>query len=132
MISPWEVYFILQLDEIRGMFTFFAFMLGVGCFIAFFAGAILRDNYPEHPSYASGKRLHDVIVPRLFFALLVCGAINSFIPSTKTMAAVVILPAIVNNETVQKEAGDLYALAKQGLKELVTPDEPPTEEKRNE
>ena len=41
------------------------------------------------------------------------------VPSTKTLAAMLVLPAIVNNETVQEDASEIYGLALEGLRKAV-------------
>ena len=38
-------------------------------------------------------------------------------PNTKEYAAIKVIPAIANNEDVQREAGELYSLTKDWLKE---------------
>lgn len=46
--------------------------------------------------------------------------VATLLPSSKTAAAMVIVPAIANNETIRKESGELYDLAKQALRDSVT------------
>lgn len=52
-----------------------------------------------------------------FFTL---GMLGMVIPSTKTIALMVTLPAIANSEPVQKDLPELYQLAKEALKEQVS------------
>jgi len=54
---------------------------------------------------------------------ILCIGLAIATPSSKTMAMMKVIPAIANNEDVQGECKELYGLAKQGLKELVTDDE---------
>lgn len=45
-------------------------------------------------------------------------AIATFVPSTKQMAAIIVVPKIVNNEAVQSVGNELYTLALDWMKEL--------------
>jgi hypothetical protein len=42
-----------------------------------------------------------------------------FVPTAKTMAAIYIIPKIVNNETLKNEANEMYGMAKEWLKETI-------------
>lgn len=48
----------------------------------------------------------------------VVGVIATFVPSTKQMAAVIVVPKIVNNEAVQSVGNELYTLATEWMQEL--------------
>lgn len=52
----------------------------------------------------------------LAFALMLIGC--AFIPSTKEMAAIIVLPKIVNNEKVQDAGNKLFDLAVEWLEDL--------------
>lgn len=57
---------------------------------------------------------------------VICVAVFSFLaavlmPSTKTLCAVVVVPAIANSEAVQKDFPELYTLAVEKLKEQLAP-----------
>jgi len=116
VISPWTVYWIMQLSTIKLALI----LLPVASFfvVGFLGCATDGDAvYDER----AGKFLKWT---KIWLAwVIACFAIAPFVPSSKTAAAMVLIPAIANNETVQKEAGELYQLAKDGLKELVKPEE---------
>lgn len=109
MISPWDIYWVMQLDSIGAasvLLSIFAVPSAI-----FTALAAKEGELPWSVPV--------ILAP--FAALLLFAAI--FLPSSKTAAAMLVIPAIANNETIQREAGDLYQLAKDGLRELVKPDE---------
>lgn len=56
---------------------------------------------------------------------IICGV---FIPSTKEMCAILIVPAIANNEKAQNLGNEIYDLAVEWLKEI----KPGKEEEENE
>lgn len=88
MITTEMVYWIVMLDRICFTFVMLSFLFGISLFV--FTGCILWDNdkFPWHyPLW---------IVLELF---LICGAV--FLPNTKQMATIYLLPKVVNNEKIQ-------------------------------
>lgn len=108
MISAWEIYWVMQLDAIRDALVVIS---AVGIVGLFTVCVIAWDSYDDSK-----------IMKRVYFVsplLLITVAAATFLPSSKTAAAMIVIPAITNNERLQAEAGDLYQLAKQGLQKLV-------------
>lgn len=113
VISAWDVYWVMQLDSIGGLFGAMAIVgtilaAVVFCFSPFWADEDLVD---------AKWRKWFVLGP--LSVLFVGGVGHAFIPSTKTAAAMIVLPAVANSETVQTEAADLYRLAKKALADAV-------------
>jgi hypothetical protein len=109
MISAWDIYWVMQLDTIRSA-------LGVASVFALVAtamSALAIAIEGASPRYA--KFFGAALAPLAIAAALV--------PSSKTAAAMVVLPAIANNQTIQREAGDLYGIAKDALRNLSAPKE---------
>jgi hypothetical protein len=109
MISAWDIYWVMQLDTIRSA-------LGIASVFALAATAISTlaiGIEGASPRYA--KFFGAILAPLAIAAALV--------PSSKTAAAMVVLPAIANNQTIQREAGDLYGIAKDALRNLAAPKE---------
>lgn len=112
-LSPWLVYFISRLDSIAyaSVFVIIASMMvltftGLGVFI------IERDI---------AKKEYDLCLKcfRIFIIPLVCASILRIsLPTSKEMCAILILPAIANNENTQEISEELIGLAKEWLKEL--------------
>ncbi|MGE8279072.1 MAG: hypothetical protein ACN6O2_01435 [Stenotrophomonas sp.] len=106
MISPFEIYLVMQLDSLVGLAIGFSILFGAATLFAVFA--VFDDC--DRPILALSVTAGPFLVAVLTAALL---------PSSKTAAAMVVIPAIANNEKIQDEAGELYQLAKQGLTQVI-------------
>ena len=127
VISPWDIYWVLQLDSINAAIATLAVGCGVaaagGLFIMAMAtnrGLPILQREGDDEAWAKSKK----IAARLVAACAAFTLISAFLPSTRTAAAMFIIPAVANNETIQQEAGDLYKLAKEALANAVKPDAP--------
>lgn len=116
-ITPWELYWILKLDDVRNMlflisFISFIIAFAVGC--AWFAEAV--NLSPRKEVARTVRRIIITLVISMSLSLLAA----SFIPTTMQMAVIKVAPMIVDTECVQKElpaeARELYGLLKQYLK----------------
>ena len=118
MITTEMVYWIVMLDRISFAFVMLSVLFGF--LLLMFTGCIFGDNdeFPWHyPVW---------IVLELF---LICGAV--FLPNTKQMATIYLLPKIVNNEKIQSigertlDTGDkLLQLMQQYIAEKMTNKQP--------
>lgn len=94
MITPMQMYWLLKLDDIR------AFILFAICFmllVIVVSLAAYRDDACE-----SVKKVSQAM---FIFGLLgawLLGCVVTFLPSTKQMAAMYVVPDIVNNKKVQQ------------------------------
>lgn len=116
VITPWEIYWVLQLDSLNGLFVSMAILGGMLSLLLVMGAMLMADDDPDVSKRCAWFAKLMVTI----FAIGVLGA--TFVPPTKTAAAMVVLPAIVNNPTVQHETGDLYKLAKQALQNAVAPE----------
>ena len=116
-IFPWLVYWLMQLDSICDFVESIA-VLGSVLLIALF---ILRMIFKAHINWDRDAeifytvttplyKLSSVIIP--IFILL-----NVFIPNTKTVAAMILIPPIVNNEQVQQIPDDILTFVCSVIKE---------------
>lgn len=104
-LEPWMIYLVGQCDGLCKGFSFLAVILG-GFGIA---GLVYSsDNYGRFSRWA---------VALTAFALLLMIA-TTFIPSTKTAAAMLVLPPIVNSEAAQTLPKELTDLARDWIREL--------------
>lgn len=116
MITPFQVYLVMQLDSINATLTFLSILLGLAglfCLIFFLVALVHEDD-------AIASSFRRVMKPVLisFFSLL---TITTIIPSSKTAAAMIVLPAITSDkvtEPLTAEAKELYGLAKSALSNL--------------
>ncbi len=117
MIDKWDVYWVMQMDSITASAVAAAVLCGAaGGFVGFIG--IEEDD--------SQLRKWGVVflIPAMF-----CAIAATFLPSSKTAAAMILVPALTLDqviEPVSAEALELYALAKKALTKLA--DEPAKEE----
>lgn len=117
MISPWTVYWVLQLDSIKtgvGVFS----ILGLVLIGAAMAGILGISTMP--PVSDGDRCLASKHLPRLGRAWVVCLALaasNMFLPTTKTACAILTIPAVANNETLQTDLTEVYQLGMERIKE---------------
>ena len=129
-ITPSMIYWLTRLDE-------FSFLLGIVfvcivivALVNVIGGFVALDSASTDQLYNRPERLadnkHNIkvrfgrAVKLALVALLVC-VINSFIPSTKQAAAIIVIPKIANSEIVAEmgdSAKELVGLAKAWLTEL--------------
>lgn len=116
-ISPWLVYWLMQLDSICDFVEFIA-IIGSILLIGLI---VIRTACKAAPEYDDGAKafynattnlckFSCVIIP--IFVLL-----NVFIPNTKTVAAMILIPPIVNNEQVQQIPDDILTFVRSVIKE---------------
>lgn len=111
MITSWDIYWVMQMDSI-------GIGAGLGAFMGLVASALLWAYALDEPNRGAAvlAALTSLLTVTLF-------AVAVFLPTTKTAAAMVVLPAIVNNEEVKGEARELYDLAKSALQKAVKDEE---------
>ena len=104
-ITTWQIYWITRLDAVL---MFFAFLFVI-CVCIGITALIL---YPEYPN--ESKRFVKLSIPAMILSLL----LFVFIPSSKQMAAIIIIPRIINNEKIQVFPNQIMDLASEWLQEL--------------
>lgn len=107
MITAWQIYWVMQLDDIR-------------IFIRFVFGGLAVGIVAFSPFWLDEEDWH-VAVKRTAIGTLLMLFLSVMIPSTKTAAAMIVLPAITSDkviETVTPEARELYELAKDALRSV--------------
>lgn len=107
-LTPWTIYLIDACDSLKGLFFV------AGCVISAVtlgASTIFIDTDKE-----SRERVLKNI-KRSACAITLCALGATFTPSSKTLVAMYVLPAIVNNERVQGISVDLMKLAEKWVKE---------------
>lgn len=105
LMTMWQMYWLTRLDSISQLTT----GIIIACVVIFFLTLSFIDE--------SRKPIKFVGVPSLIFgAFTLC--IGAFIPTSKEMAAILIVPKIVNNAKVQEVPDKLMTLATEWLEEL--------------
>lgn len=116
-ISPWLMYWLMQLDKICAFIDVIAVLgsLSLAGLIIIRTAAKVHARWSREDeellnSTASFCRFSSIIVP--IFVLL-----NVFVPNTKTVAAMILVPPITNNEQVQQIPEDILTFVRSVLKE---------------
>lgn len=122
MLSAWDVYWVMQLDNIGAFFTLVTIVPVVGAFV----GLVVMPLTLDYVDDDHWPLIRKVLTRLLLFVWLPAGLVSVFIPSSKTAAAMLVLPALTSDaavETIAPEAREIYNLAKQALRNVA---EPPT------
>lgn len=144
MITPSTVYWITRLDEVRDFVNRLGFMpcmivmFGTVAAIVLFVLSVATGNgYCEvfegksddalAAIHETMKRISKTLLKIVLVCILIVSslhAIVAFTPTTKEMAAIIVIPKIANSESVQQLGDGIVDLAKQWLKELAPKKEP--------
>lgn len=110
MITPMQMYWLLKLDDIY-MLVSYAAALATGVFVvSFLAYKLAGVDGNKQEQKTSGIT---ALVSLVCSVLLWC--VVTFIPTTKQMAAIYVVPAIVNNEKVQQIGNKTLDISEQLL-----------------
>lgn len=127
MITAWQIYWVMQLDSIGLAFGLIG-IAGLGFTGGAFAfGCMNKSSSRIFPELDSSMREAATGAAQIAFArkalipAILLFLVGAFIPSTKTAAMMLVIPAVANNQAIQHEAGDLYGIAKDALRELARP-----------
>lgn len=115
MITESSIYWILKLDEIRGLFVVGSTAVGVFACLSLFAwGTHAMETIDRQESSAGGKAARKYFFRSAIIATLLSIS-ASFIPSTKQMAMVKVIPMIANSEIVGEMSADAKEIYKLGI-----------------
>lgn len=131
-ITPAEIYWLTRLDEFGFLFGIMFFVLVIIGIANVIGGFIAMDmahdnrcmsygNKEEVPKDEARMRRRFTRAAKIGVAAFLFGLVVSFMPSTKQMAAIIIIPKLANSEIVA-EMGDatkeLIGLARDWMKTL--------------
>lgn len=111
-MTAWDVYWMMQADQLRGLFLLGAAVSGFSSFFLTLTFSEIGDE-----ATVDGTKSFWRCVKWAWAATALFGAAAVVTPSTKTIAAMYVLPRLANNEQLQKDAGEVYELAVEALKE---------------
>ena len=124
-MTSWQMYWLLMLDNIKdlmGIIVFiFAFVCIIGAVFWFMAEATPNDDDSEIYIRAAQTPLC------LAWAIWILAILSLvFLPTTRQMAAIIVVPKIINNKDVQKIPENILKLANgwidEKTKELNSPE----------
>lgn len=120
-MSPMLVYFLMMADDIKSMFALVAGVATLVAAMVWFTRVVIFEMDGDTPKavITASRRLPWVI------AAAVC--LNTFIPNTRTIAAMIVLPKLTSPAALDAmggEAKELYNLAKDALRNLASDEKP--------
>lgn len=122
-ISPLEIYFISLVDKVIAISEVALFLGGLAA-SAFFVFWMIgkAESYKTEEEERTLKRLWRCL--KFAAICVVCSTvIHTFVPSSKTIAAMYFIPAIVNNEHIQNSTSNalkmLEGLTKEWLEDFI-------------
>ncbi len=116
IITEWQMYWITRLDGIGTFFTLMAiFAWGIGGFIGLY---YLCKFIKEH-SEERKKLLITLIISVWLFVESVFMVGSILVPSTKSMVAILAIPAISRNEDMQQIPGNMAKFVNKNLEEWI-------------
>lgn len=120
MITPMQMYWLTRLDGFKCVLEAPAFVIaaiavvyGVAAIACLLAALEWSDEGDKRDAL---RKLKTVGV--LSFAAFLLFTLSAFIPTTKEMAAIIIVPKIANSEKVQDAGNRLYDLAVEWMDSL--------------
>ena len=121
MITESELYWILKLDDIRNLLIGCTIVLGFTSVVLIIM--TITQFFDDFLCDYDDWRRSKVARLSVYAALIVVVTALTLLPSTKQMAAIKVLPAIVNSEAAKNVSSDvkeLYKLGVDALKEKLT------------
>ena len=113
MINPWMIYLITRLDCILIALAIVATILIV--FLAMCLLVAVDDSLlPDDEKIENAKKGAKIT----FLALIMCASLLVALPSTNTMAAIFIIPALAKSQTVEQLGEDIRSLVHDWLIEI--------------
>lgn len=113
-ITPMQMYWVIMLDSIVYGSVSMCIVIITILFFLFLAAADAEDR-GECPVTIK------ILIPILGVLLFALFFVSVFLPNTKQMAAIMIVPKIVNSEKVQTIGNRVYDIAVEWMNELKTP-----------
>lgn len=110
MITESTIYWILKLDELRGVCVFVCVLIGlagVGSFIGWVVNTTERE-------FESANWFRSIFF-KMSFLFGFCVIVGTLIPSTKQMAMIKVVPMIANSEIVGEMSTDAKEIYKMGI-----------------
>lgn len=123
------MYFIVKLDSMIHFFDIIS-NISIGfiavCIIAIGISvmAIEGEGNEADAEMIAFRRKGWSVCKKFIATLIACSFITSFLPTTKEMAAIYVIPKVANsqfvNETFPNELKDIYGMSKEWMKDFLT------------
>lgn len=106
-ISPWLIYWLMQLDSICNFVNFISVIGTIIIMTLFIFRTVWKTRIHYDDDYEVAYNATTLFSKLLCIIVPLFILINVFIPNTKTVASMIIIPPIVNNEQVQQLPNDV-------------------------
>ncbi len=111
-ITPFEIYLVMQLDSLCVLFLTLCMITG-GVSAGSFIDLLINFATEERRTFLKKALKVSTLLWAVFLLLSV------FTPSSKTVAAMYVVPKIVNNENVQKLPDEMLQLFRESIKDMM-------------
>ena len=112
-IALW-IYLLGLMDSLGAMFTF-AFAASVACcFLAGLGWVVPTKPYTE--AEVKLMAFSEKVLRHSFITMIVVVIVAAFMPNSKTLAAMIVVPAIVENQRIQNLCGNSLKLIEVKMK----------------
>ena len=117
IITPMQMYWLTRLTPLGRGLEFIIVLLFIVAGVHFVAGCVMQDDTFEDCTHETGTKLikRSPLLAAMAIVLLI---VNCLLPTTREMAAILIVPRIANSEKVQTAGNHLYDLAVEWMEEL--------------
>ena len=117
IITPIQMYWLTRLSSLGQGLAFIIPLLFILAVMHLIAGCLMQDADFSDSTHKRGIKLIKTS-PLLAVMAVVLLIVNCLLPTTREMAAILIVPRIANNEKVQSVGNHLYDLAVEWMEEL--------------
>lgn len=119
-LTPTTIYAISTIDEVKrvlGSLSFVGSLAIFGLLVARIGTAIIESEETNEKFC----RWFNPMMPKILGAFICVVLLNTFLPNQKTIAAMIVVPAIVNNENIQNISKGALQWAEQYIQEQLNP-----------
>lgn len=117
-ITPAQLYWISRLDGIDNLFTFIL-VFGTFALVVLCIANIIEKCTPEDADSPNIQKVTSKWTKILLFPCVLALFGTLFVPTTKEMAMIYVVPAISQSEVIQKDIPELYNLGIESLKDML-------------
>lgn len=115
-LTPTTIYAISTIDEVKrvlGSLSFVGSLAIFGLLVARIGTAIIESEETNEKFC----RWFNPMMPKILGAFICVVLLNTFLPNQKTIAAMIVVPAIVNNENIQNISKNTLQWAEEYIKD---------------
>lgn len=115
-LTPTTIYVISTIDEVKrvlGSLCVLGFFIVFGLLFARIGTAIIESEETNEKFC----RWFNPMMPKILGAFICVVLLNTFLPNQKTIAAMIVVPAIVNNENIQNISKNTLQWAEEYVKD---------------